>query len=143
LKKWLRAQTIPATVDDLNALLDEFRGFYNQRRPHKELHGATPAEFFTATQKARPADQPLPEPVFVSRHTVGEKSGNVFVPPYKVNVGRRWAGHECDSIRVGDHIAIFSGAALVREFIADPTRNYQPGDKTTRTYRTREPQPAS
>jgi len=28
-----------------------------------------------------------------------------------------------------------------REFTADPTRNYQPSDKTTRTYRHREPKP--
>jgi hypothetical protein len=81
--------------------------------------------------------------VFVTRHTVGEKSGNLFVPPYKVNVGLRWAGHQCESIRDGDHIAIFSGTTLVREFTADPRRNYQLGDKATRTYRTREPQPAS
>jgi hypothetical protein len=55
----------------------------------------------------------------------------------------RWAGHPCDSIRQGDHIAIFSGAILIREFTANPTRNYQPGDKSTRTYRQREPKPTS
>ena len=143
LKKWLRARPLPATLDELNALLDQFRDFYNHHRPHRALRGATPAEVFTANEKARPADRPLPAPVFVSRHTVGQKSGNLFIPPYKVNVGLRWAGHECDSIRDGDHIAIFSGTTLVREFTADPRRNYQPGDKNTRTYRTREPRPAS
>ena len=142
LKKWLRAQAIPATVDDLNALLEEFRDFYNQHRGHKELGGATPAEIFTTAERARPADRPLPAPVFVTRHTVGTTSGNLFVPPYKVNVGLRWAGHHCDTIRDGDHITIFSGTTLVRELTADPTRNYQPGDKNTRTYRTREPKPA-
>jgi transposase InsO family protein len=142
LKKWLRARPTPATIDDLKALLDQFRAFYNHRRPHRALRGATPAEAFAATAPAQPAIDPLPAPIFVTRHTVGEKSGNLFVPPYKVNVGLRWAGHQCDSIRHGDHIAIFSGAVLVRAFTADPTRNYQPGEKSTRTYRTREPQPA-
>jgi transposase InsO family protein len=141
LKKWLRARPAPTTVEDLNKLLTQFRDFYNHHRPHRALRGATPAEAFTATESARPTDRPLPEPVFVSRHIVGHQSGNLFVPPYKVNVGLRWAGHECDSIRDGDHIAIFSGAILVREFTADPNRNYQPGDQTTRTYRTREPKP--
>jgi transposase InsO family protein len=141
LKKWLRAHPIPATITELNALLDQFRTFYNHHRPHRALSGATPAEAFTATDKARPADRPLPAPVFVSRHTVGERSGNLFVPPYKVNVGLRWAGHDCDAIRDGVHIVIYSGATLVRELTADPNRNYQPGDKTTRTYRTREPKP--
>ena len=143
LKKWLRARPAPTTVEDLNSLLDTVRDFYNHHRPHRGLHGASPAEAFTATAPAHPADHPLPEPVFVSRRTVGQTSGNLFVAPYKVNVGLRWAGHECDSVRHGDHITIFSGATLVRDLIADPTRNYQPGDKTTRSYRHREPKPPS
>jgi hypothetical protein len=141
LKKWLRARPAPATVEELNALLEEFRDFYNHQRPHRALRGATPAEAFAATEPARPADRPLPAPVFVSRHVVGERSGNLFIPPYKVNVGLRWAGHDCDCIRDGEHITIFSGTRLVREFTADPTREYQPGDKTTQTYRNREPKP--
>jgi transposase InsO family protein len=142
LKKWLRARPAPATLDELNELLEQFRGFYNHHRAHRALRGATPAEAFHATDNARPAARPLPAPVFVTHHNVGVRSGNLFVPPYKVNVGLRWAGHTCDAIRDGDHITIFSGTTLVREFTADPTRNYQPGDKTTRTYRTREPTPA-
>ena len=142
LKKWLRARPAAGTVDELNELLEQFRRFYNHDRPHRALGGATPAETFHATERARPADRPLPEPIFVSRHTVSETSGQLFVPPYRVNVGLRWAGHTCDAIRDGEHIAIFSSTTLVRAFTADPSRNYQYGDKTRRTYRTREPQPA-
>ncbi|HYO02272.1 MAG TPA: integrase core domain-containing protein, partial [Mycobacterium sp.] len=143
LKKWLRARPAPATVAELNELLEEFRNFYNHHRPHRALRGATPGEAFAATVKARPAERPLPQPIFVTRHTVGEKSGKLFVPPYRVNVGLRWAGHECDSIRDGDHITIFSGTTLVREFTADPNRDYQPSGRSARTYRNREPKPAS
>jgi transposase InsO family protein len=142
LKKWLRAQDAPATIDELNELLEQFRNYYNHQRPHRALRGATPAEAFAATGKARPADWPLPAPVLVTRHTVDDKSGRLFVPPYVVNVGLRWAGHLCDSIRDGTHIVIFSGATLVRELTAEPTRRYQLSDKTTRTYRIREPKPA-
>lgn len=143
LKKWLSARDPAATVADLNDLLEQFRNFYNHHRPHRALRGATPVEAFQATAKARPADRPLPAPVFISHHTVGEKSGNLCAAPYKINVGLRWAGHECDVIRDDDHIAIFSGNRLVRAFTADPTRYYQPADLNTRTYRTREPKPAS
>jgi transposase InsO family protein len=142
LKKWLRAHDAPGTVGELNDLLAGFRDFYNRQRAHRALRGATPAEAFTATEPARPADRPLPAPVFVSRHTVGEKSGELLVAPYRVKVGLRWAGHECDSIRDGDHITIFSGTKLVRTFTADPNRRIQPIEKNTRTYRTREPKPA-
>ena len=78
----------------------------------------------------------------MSRHTVDRKTGRLFVAPYDVNVGLRWAGHTCDSIRDGEHIIIFSGNRLVRTLTVDPTPKYQPGDKNTRSYRTREPQPA-
>jgi hypothetical protein len=131
-----------ATVAELDALLEEFRSFYNHRRPHRALRGATPAEAFHVTVRARPADRPLPAPVFVSRHIVDEVSGNLYVPPYRVNVGLRWAGHVCVSVRDDDHITIYSGNRLVRDFTADPTRRHQRGDKSTRTYRTREPKPA-
>ena len=69
---------------------------------------------FHATDKARPAGQPLPAPLFISRHTVGQVSGKLHVAPYHVNVGLSWAGHPCDVIRQGDHIAIFSATTLVR-----------------------------
>ena len=142
LKKWLNARDPAATLTELNAMLEEFRTFYNHHRPHRALHAATPAETFHATLKARPASAPLPGPVFVSRHSVDAVGGNLYVPPYRVNVGLRWAGHECVSVRDGDHIAIFSGNRLVRAFTADPTRRHQRGDKNTRTYRNREPKPA-
>lgn len=139
LKKWLRAQPVPTSVAQLNDLLARYRHRYNHDRPHRALGGATPAEAFTATHPARPAPRPLPGPIFISYHRVAPDSGNLFVPPYRVNVGRRWANHWCHSIRDGEHIVIFSGTTLVRELTADPNHNYQPGDKTTRTYRTREP----
>jgi transposase InsO family protein len=142
LKTWLRARPAAATVDELNVLLAQFRSFYNHNRPHRALGGATPAEAFNATDKARPADRPLPEPIFVSRHTVGEQSGNLHVAPYRIGVGLRWAGHTCDVVRQGEHIAIFSGSTLIRALTADHTRYHQPCAPNTRTYRTREPQPA-
>ena len=139
LKKWLRARPTPQTIAELNGLLEEFRQFYNHQRPHRALRGATPAEAFAATAKARPADRPLAAPVLVTRHAVVNKRGYLYVAPYQVHVGVCWASHVCDSIRDGDHIVIFSDTVLVREFIADPARVYQPADKRTRTRRAPEP----
>jgi transposase InsO family protein len=143
LKKWLAARPRAATIAELNDQLQTFRELYNHRRPHRARRGATPVEVFTATEKARPVDRPLQAPLLVTRRTVSPSSGQITVGQYKVNVGLRWAGHECDIIRDGEHITIFSGALLVRELTADPTRRYQPGDPITRTYRNRVPQPAS
>lgn len=143
LKKWLRAQDAPATIDELNELLEQFRNYYNHHRRHRALRGATPAEAFQATHKARPAQQPLPQPVFVNRQLVSPGSGNLTVGPYVVNVGRRWSGHTCDTICDGTHIVIFSGTTLVRELTANPNRRYQNGQRKPGTHGKREPKPAS
>jgi transposase InsO family protein len=60
LKKWLTAQPDqPATIGQLQALLDVFAGYYNHRRPHRSLpHRATPATAYAARPKAAPGDQP-------------------------------------------------------------------------------------
>jgi transposase InsO family protein len=141
LKKWLRAQDAPATIDELNELLEQFRNYYNHHRPHRALRGATPAEAFQATEKARPALQPLPQPVFVNRQLVSPGSGNLTVGPYVVNVGRRWSGHTCDTICDGTHIIIFSGTTLVRELTVNPNRRYQNGQRKPGTHGKREPHP--
>jgi transposase InsO family protein len=143
MKKWLRAHDAPATIDELNELLEQFRNYYNHHRPHRALRGATPAEAFQASPKARPAQRPLPQPVFVNRQIVSPGSGNLTVGPYVVNVGRRWSGHTCNTICDGDHIVIFSGTTLVRELTANPNRRYQNGQRVPRTHGKRMPKPAS
>ena len=42
LKKWLRGQPSPATLAELQTLLDTYREYYNTRRPHSALDRATP-----------------------------------------------------------------------------------------------------
>ena len=59
MKNWLRAQPHqPATLAELQALLDAFTGIYNTRRPHRSLPGrATPAAAYAARPKAAPGDR--------------------------------------------------------------------------------------
>lgn len=56
MKKWLSAQPIqPATITDLNALLDTFVEVYNHHRPHRSLPArAVPAAVYTTLPKASP-----------------------------------------------------------------------------------------
>ncbi|WP_245555674.1 integrase core domain-containing protein [Gordonia soli] len=92
LKRWLNTQPAPATLDDLNEMLDRFRSHYNHHRPHRALHGATPAETFDATEPARPVDRPLPAPVFTTHQQVNPTQGKITVGPYFVQVGNQWGG---------------------------------------------------
>lgn len=128
LKKWLRAREAPETLAQLQRLLDEFREHYNQHRPHRALRGATPAEVFTSTTKARPAAFPTPAPQTITTATVYQ-DGRLSATGAMINVGRRWAGHTVTVIRDGNHTVIISGTRLVRELTIDPTRTYQRSDQ--------------
>jgi transposase InsO family protein len=129
LKKWLRArersQGPYRTLATLNRDLAIFAEHYNTARPHRALSGKTPATVFAATVKARPADRPLPGKIRFYRTHVST-GGAVNVAPYQIFLGGRYKQLPVTVIADGDHIAIFSGNALIRALDADPTRNYQP-----------------
>ena len=145
LKKWLTAYELrhrrAGDLAELNTRLQHFAHYYNTRRPHRALHGRTPATTFAATPAARPVERPLPAPVTVHHGTVNN-CGVTPAGPYMINVGNRWIGHPTTAIKDGDHIAIFTGNQLIRALDADPTRRYQPAEPRHRTYRHREPQQA-
>lgn len=129
LKKWLRARERAhgqyRTLSALNHDLAIFAEHYNTRRPHRALHGRTPAAVFAATGKARPADRPLPATTQLYRSHVST-GGTLIVGPYHVFVGGRYKQLPVTAIRDGNHIAIFTGTNLIRVLDADPTRRYQP-----------------
>ena len=54
LKKWLRARPTPASLAQLQTLLEEFADYYNHRRKHRSLNRRTPADIYTARAKATP-----------------------------------------------------------------------------------------
>jgi len=55
MKKWLRAQPAPNTIDELQTQLDTFTHHYNHHRPHRSLpHHATPATTYNSRPKATP-----------------------------------------------------------------------------------------
>ena len=59
MKTWLRAQPDqPATIAELQALLDVFVDIYNTHRPHRSLPSrSTPAVAYAARPKATPGDR--------------------------------------------------------------------------------------
>ena len=61
-QRWLRAQDPPATLTDLQALLDHFDEHYNHRRPHQALQMRTPAQARRDRPHAVPPLPPPPQP---------------------------------------------------------------------------------
>jgi transposase InsO family protein len=129
LKTWLRTQPPARTLTELQTQLDAFRAYYNHHRPHRALHGATPAERFHARAKATPG-QPIPLPgpgpqlLFADRTVCA--NGRLNAAGTSIGMGARWAGHTLTVIVYGTRIAVFDGTTLIRALTIDPTRSYQP-----------------
>lgn len=61
LKKWLRAQPDqPATVDELQRLLDHFTTYYNHQRPHRGIGRRTPRDGLPNPAQGHPRRRPEP-----------------------------------------------------------------------------------
>lgn len=126
LKKWLTAHGPYASLGELDNALTEFADYYNHHRPHRALHGRTPAQVFAATAPARPAPRPLPAASTVRRCRTSA-AGVVSIGHRQVAaLGGRWKLQPVTVIRDGNHVAIYTGNRLIRTLDADPERHYQP-----------------
>ena len=150
MKKWLRAQPRqPATIAQLQALLDAFVDDYNHRRPHRSLpHRATPAAAYTARPKATPGTDRTADTHDRVRADRVDKAGSVTLRHngrlHHIGVGRTHAGTHVLLLVQDLDIRIIDAATgeLLRELTLDPTRDYQPSppprptEKQNRTYKT-------
>jgi transposase InsO family protein len=132
MKNWLRAQPVqPATIADLQALIDAFVATYNQHRPHRSLpHRATPATAYTARPKAGPGDRASDTHARVRTDRV-DPGGKVTLRHagrlHSIGIGRTHARTRV-LILVDDlDIRIIDAATgeLLRELVLDPTKRYQ------------------
>ena len=134
MKKWLHAQPVqPTTLEQLQALLEEFATAYNQHRPHRSLpHRATPATAYTTRPKATPgadrASDTHDRVRFDRIDNVGTVTLRVNGRLHHIGVGRTHARthvillvHDLD-VRVIDAAT----GELLRELAIDPNRDYQP-----------------
>jgi hypothetical protein len=132
-KKWLRAQAPqPATIAQLQALLDAFTEEYNTARPHRSLpHRATPATAYAARPKAVPGDRSGDAHDRV-RHDKISKTGNLTLRTggrlHHIGIGRTYAGTHVLLLVQDLNIRVINAATgeLLRELVLDPTRDYQP-----------------
>ena len=133
LKTWLAAQeTQPATLAQLQGLLDDFTTVYNQQRPHRSLpHRATPATAYTARPKATPGNRASDRHDRVRTDRVdtdGKLTLRVNGRLHHIGIGRTHARTPVLMLVQDLHIRVINAATgeLLRELILDPTRDYQP-----------------
>jgi transposase InsO family protein len=132
LKNWLRAQTVqPATLEQLQPLLDAFVDQYNQHRPHRSLaHRATPATAYAARPKAAPGDRTSDTHTRVRTDRV-DTSGKVTLRHggqlYSIGIGRTHARTRVLLLVEDLQIRIIDAATgeLLRQLTLDTTQRYQ------------------
>lgn len=124
LKRWLRRQPQAYTLDELQALLDRYRVFYNNRR-HQALGGLSPQQRWDLADRARPDGTAIPEPPIITRPTASPR-GAIGVDGHEIGLAKRFAGQQTVVFRSGDHVTVFMGAENIRTLDLDRTRRYQP-----------------
>jgi transposase InsO family protein len=131
LKRWLRNQTLAATIEQLQAQLDEFCEIYNHHRPHQGIGRATPASRWHASTAARPAPAPLAHPSFTTSIHNGtvNRSGSVNIHRYSIHLGIEWEGRPAKVHIENTHANVFIDDTLVRHLELDTTRIYQPSGR--------------
>ena len=132
LKRWLAAQPDqPATIRQLQTLLDRFRDEYHHRRPHRCLNRTTPAAAYAARLKATPTGSLAGSHDRV-RHDTIDTTGSVTLRVsgrlHHIGIGRTHARTHVIMLIHDLHIRVVTAATgeLLRELILDPAKDYQP-----------------
>jgi transposase InsO family protein len=133
LKKWLAVQPDqPATIAELQSLLDRFVDAYNHHRPHRSLpHRATPATIYLSRPKAGPGDRSTDTHDRIRRDRV-DTSGKITLRYqgrlFSIGIGRTHARTRVIVLVQDRDIRIIDAATgeLLRELTLDPSKRYQP-----------------
>ena len=136
LKTWLAKQPEqPATIAELQAMLDIFRDYYNTRRPHRALNGQRPAAVWGAQPHATPADAPITSTLHLRQRLKVNAGGNIRVhrhdADWSINVGVDYAGLTLDVIINSIDCIIFHDRQLVRSLRINPNVYHQPSGRKT------------
>ena len=133
LKDWLAKQPQPATLRQLQQLLDEFRDIYNHHRPHKSLpQRATPATVYSTLPKAAPSTDRSRDTHDRVRHDKVDKAGSVTLriagQLRHIGVGRTHARTGVILLVQDLHVTVVHAATgeILRDLIIDPRKDYQP-----------------
>lgn len=131
LKKRLAALPAATSITELQHHLDEFTTYYNTIRPHRALHRRTPTQAYHARPKAFPTGYRIP-PHHRVRVDKIDPSGTITLRHnsrlHHIGLGRRLAGTKVTVLAEDLNIRIIDRdtGQLLRAFVLDPTRDYQP-----------------
>ncbi|MEJ2871994.1 integrase core domain-containing protein, partial [Actinomycetospora sp. OC33-EN08] len=122
LQRWLAARPVPATLAELQALLDDYRPRYNQRR-HQSLEGDTPHQRFHSVERAGPAGPARRVAGQVTR-TVSAK-GVIRFSRTSIGLGQRHAGASAEVFWQGDRVTVLIDDTVAASLTLDRSVRYQ------------------
>jgi transposase InsO family protein len=109
LKKWLALQPRPADLPSLQALLDAYRDWYNNRRHHTAAGTAPQAAWDAAGTLGGPGQLPRQDDATVHTLTIAP-NGTITVGDAQISIGRHRAGQHVTAIRDHDRITVCTPA---------------------------------
>ena len=98
---------------------------FNTERPHQGINGATPAERYHASAKARPHPGPRPAPVSYKNKPVRPGGAVELGNKFRVNIGHQWTGATVTVVRDNLDVAILHDGKLIKRLVIDPDRRIQ------------------
>jgi transposase InsO family protein len=136
LKKFLRKQPRPETIEQLQAQVDRFVAYYNEIRPHRAKGRKPPRVAFDGRAKARPrkVEGTFSKELRV-RHDRIDRHGAVTIryasKLHHIGMGRALNGTRVILLVAGRDIRVLNEQGeLLRPLTLDPSRDYQPRGKS-------------
>jgi putative transposase len=127
LKKWLAARAAPATLAELQALLGQYRDYYNTRRHHTAVKTTPQAAWDTAASHGGPGHLPRQDDATVHKLTVAANGSIITMGAHTtIYLGLPWAGTKVTAIRDGSHVTIYApGGGPLGHLRIDHDKRYQ------------------
>lgn len=126
VQKWLARRPAARDIPELQALLDQYREAFNNRR-NMVLGKLTPHQRFDLGPLATIVDLP-PAITTLTRHIVSDR-GAIGLDGLLIALGRHLSGQPAITFRTGAFVAVFVNDEIARTLTLDHTRRYQRRDQ--------------
>ena len=128
LKRWLAAHPAPATIAELQTLLDRFVDEYNQRRPHRSLARPHPRRRLPGPTQSHPRRQPPTAPT-ASATTRSTKATCRYASHgllHHIGLGRHLHGTPVIMLINDLDVRVIHATTgeIIRQLTIDPDRRY-------------------
>ncbi len=136
LKEWLAEEGPAEDLVSLQALLDRFRVYYNEERPHQGIGDLTPAERYELGFELVHGEPPVrldapdnettgvryPDHSMLRRVSA---RGEISFEAMCIQLGRRWKGATVRVVTLGELIHVYHDDTLIRALVPDRSRRHQ------------------